>query len=176
MNLPVPSVRFAYVETPLGRMLLGARGDALVGAWFEGQKYFPESGAGAEILAASDDPLFARARTQLQEYFSGVRREFDLPFAPEGSAHQRQVWAAIAQVPFGQTRGYGQVAEAIGRPKASRAVGAATGRNPLSVFIPCHRLVGGAGALTGYAGGLPRKQALLALEGVPVDGARIRRT
>jgi len=159
--------RYLKTDTPLGTMWLAARGDSLIGAWFEGQKYFPA--IERPIWSDAEDPVLGRAAAQLKEYFAGERRDFDLPFAPEGSGHQRAVWAAIARVPYGETLSYGTVAQSLGRPTAARAVGAATGRNPISVFIPCHRLVAGSGALTGYAGGLPRKVALLRLEGRPVD-------
>ena len=102
--------------------------------------------------------------TQLREYFAGTRTEFDLPLAPEGTSFQRGVWNAISGVPFGATISSGELARRCGRPSAVRAAGAATGRNPLTIVIPCHRIMGSGGALTGYAGGLDRKRALLTLE------------
>jgi methylated-DNA-[protein]-cysteine S-methyltransferase len=105
--------------------------------------------------------VLARAATQLREYFAGERRLFDLPLAPDGTGFQRLVWAALEQIPYGVTRSYGELARAIGRPAASRAVGTANSRNPISIIVPCHRVIGANGALTGYAGGMRAKQWLL---------------
>lgn len=112
-----------------------------------------------------DAPLVREAREQLLDYLHGGRRSFDLPLAPTGTPFQLQVWHTLAQIPFGQTWSYAQLAHAVGRPAASRAVGAANGRNPLPIVLPCHRVIGANGALTGFGGGLPTKQALLQLEG-----------
>lgn len=109
-------------------------------------------------------PLLERAAAQLAGYFAGRRRDFDVPLDPIGTDFQRRVWEAVGRIPYGETRSYAELAEGLGRPKASRAVGAANGRNPISIMIPCHRLVGSGGALTGYAGGLPAKRWLLDLE------------
>jgi methylated-DNA-[protein]-cysteine S-methyltransferase len=150
--------------SPLGTILLvaNASGDALSGIYLDGQKYFP---AGIDSFRESPRlPLFRDAATQLREYFAGTRTTFDLPLAPEGTAFQRDVWSAISTVPFGTTISYGELARRCARPSAVRAAGAATGRNPLTIVIPCHRIMGSGGALTGYAGGLDRKRALLALE------------
>jgi len=150
--------------SPLGTILLvaNASGDALSGIYLDGQKYFP---AGIDSFRESPRlPLFRDAATQLREYFAGTRTTFDLPLAPEGTAFQRDVWSAISTVPFGVTISYGELARRCARPSAVRAAGAATGRNPLTIVIPCHRIMGSGGALTGYAGGLDRKRALLALE------------
>ena len=119
---------------------------------------------GAEAAAVSADPLLLEAAGQLSAYFAGERREFDLPLAPRGTPFQREVWAAVAAVPYGETATYAQIAAAVGRPSACRAVGAANGRNPVPVIVPCHRIIGAAGALTGYGGGLDRKRSLLDLE------------
>jgi methylated-DNA-[protein]-cysteine S-methyltransferase len=117
------------------------------------------------VLAAPVKPaVLLRAALELDEYFAGERTEFALPLAPTGTPFQRDVWQAIAAVPYGATTAYRDLATAIGRPASIRAAGAATGRNPLSIFIPCHRIVGADGALTGYAGGIERKRTLLALE------------
>jgi methylated-DNA-[protein]-cysteine S-methyltransferase len=115
---------------------------------------------------ASSDPLLLDAADQLRAYFAGELREFDLPLAPRGTPFQREVWAAVAAVPYGRTATYSEIAAAVGRPSACRAVGAANGRNPLPVIVPCHRVIGAAGALTGYGGGLDRKRSLLDLEAV----------
>ena len=149
----------------LGEILLVAdsRGEALCGLYLQHQKYFPESAS--QWTQAPRLPLFRSAIAQLSEYFAGTRRVFDLPLALEGTAFQREVWSAISDVPFGETITYGELARRCRRPTAVRASGAATGRNPLTVIVPCHRIMGASGALTGYAGGLDRKRALLALEG-----------
>ncbi|MBR3972679.1 MAG: methylated-DNA--[Oscillospiraceae bacterium] len=109
-------------------------------------------------------PLSDRAAGQLEEYFKGIRREFDLPLAPAGTPFQMAVWEALREIPYGETRSYGQIAAAIGKPKASRAVGMACNRNPIWIVIPCHRVVGSTGKLTGYEGGLDMKHFLLELE------------
>ena len=111
-------------------------------------------------------PLLLEAEKQLAEYFAGSRREFDLPLAPQGTAFQRKVWDALTEIPYGETRSYGEIAARIGNPKACRAVGMANNRNPLSILIPCHRVIGADGSLTGYAGGIPKKLWLLRHEGV----------
>ena len=153
------------IETPLGPMLASAEEGALTGLWFIGQQHFPEGAKGwPEDGAAA---VFETLRAQLAEYFGGRRRQFDLPMNPGGSratAFQRAVWQAIAEVKFGETTTYSALAARCGNPSAARAAGAATGRNPISLLIPCHRIVGSSGALTGYAGGLERKRSLLALE------------
>ncbi|MCM1251055.1 MAG: methylated-DNA--[protein]-cysteine S-methyltransferase, partial [Alistipes sp.] len=109
-------------------------------------------------------PLLRRAVQELQEYFDGVRRSFDLPLAPAGTPFQQQVWSALLEIPYGETRTYGEIAARIGRPKACRAVGMANNRNPIAIFVPCHRVVGASGALVGYAAGLSVKEFLLRLE------------
>lgn len=112
-----------------------------------------------------DHPLLRQTQAQLDAYFAGRLQVFDLPLAPHGTAFQRQVWQALAQIPFGQTWSYLQLARQVGRPTATRAVGAANGRNPLPIVLPCHRVIGANGALTGFGGGLPTKAFLLTLEG-----------
>jgi methylated-DNA-[protein]-cysteine S-methyltransferase len=113
---------------------------------------------------APDHPVIAATARQLGEYFAGTRTSFDLPLDPAGTEFQRAVWAALLAIPYGETRSYADIARAIGRPTATRAVGAANGRNPISIVTPCHRVIGTSGALTGFGGGLPNKQRLLALE------------
>lgn len=156
------------IDTPLGAMVLAVRSDALIGAWFEGQRHFP--GLGEGWREQPGHPVLRAAALQLGGYFEGRLRAFELPLALDGTPFQREVWRRISGVGYGRTSTYGELAEALGRPAAARAVGAATGRNPLSIVIPCHRMVGRNGALTGYAGGLPRKRALLELEGVTFRG------
>jgi methylated-DNA-[protein]-cysteine S-methyltransferase len=138
-----------------------ADGGAIVGIYFEGQRWVPDA-----VLTASNIQLPAIEQTieQLTEYFLGHRQVFSLPLAPVGTEFQEQVWHQIATIDCAQSLSYGAIAQRIDRPKASRAVGAATGRNPISVVIPCHRVLGSSGALTGYAGGLDRKVWLLAHE------------
>jgi len=143
-------------------MLLSATDDAVTGLWFEGQKYFPTLPAGA---VDGSDRLVVAARDQVLEYLDGRRQAFDLPVQPAGTPFQQQVWSALAAVPFGRTTTYADLARGLGRPTATRAVGAAVGRNPISLIVPCHRVLGTDGSLTGYAGGLERKSALLQLEG-----------
>ncbi len=149
-------------ESAFGPMLLAAKDGALLGAWFLGQKHFPET-----LTANGDAPpdaVLARAARACDAYAAGERKTFDVPLAPRGTPWQRTVWEALLAIPYGETLSYGKLAARLGRPGSARAVGAAVGRNPLSIFIPCHRVVGANGSLTGYAGGLDRKRALLALE------------
>ncbi|WP_165072424.1 methylated-DNA--[protein]-cysteine S-methyltransferase [Desulfovibrio sp. ZJ200] len=112
-----------------------------------------------------ESPILRRARAQLEEYLAGRRRSFDLPLAPRGTDFQRKVWEALTRIPYGETRSYKQIAEAVGCPRGCRAVGLANNRNPISIVIPCHRVIGADGSLVGYGGGLPLKKALLRLEG-----------
>lgn len=140
-------------RSPIGPLCLCAEHDRLVGL------YLPECPAPAGT--AGRGGVLARAAAQLAEYFAGERRDFDLPLSPSGTEFQLAVWRALARIPFGTTWSYGELARAIGRPSASRAVGAANGRNPLSIVLPCHRVIGSNGELTGYGGGLPMKRWLL---------------
>ena len=149
--------------SPLGTLLLARSPRGLAGAWFEGQKAHPGA---LPAPRADDDALLVAARQQLAEYFAGRRTSFDFALdLDHGTAFQRAVWQALRRIARGATTSYGTLARELGRPAATRAVGAAIGRNPLSVIVPCHRVVGSGGSLTGYAGGLARKQALLRLEG-----------
>ena len=156
------AISFCRTRGPLGDMLVAAAGSALTGIWFADQKYVPS--VPASWREDPVHPVLREALAQLAQYFAGARSAFDLPLAPEGTPFQQAVWRAIAAVPFGATSTYGELAAQAGQAQAARAAGAATGRNPLSIVIPCHRIVGRGGALTGYAGGLDRKRALLALE------------
>jgi methylated-DNA-[protein]-cysteine S-methyltransferase len=150
------------IASPVGALTLAARDDHLVAIlWPDDDPRRVPLGPG---IVAPDDPLLTTAARQLAEYFAGTRRVFELPLAFGGTDFQRAVWAALLDIPFGETRSYAAVARAIGRPAAVRAVGAANGRNPLSIVAPCHRVIGGGGALTGFAGGLAAKRHLLALE------------
>ena len=151
------------LDTRWGPARVARQGNALTGLWFIGQKHEVPVESGWQA-ASDDDALIDAFEAQLREYESGERRRFDLPLAPKGSEFQQQVWQALLDIAFGDTTTYGEIARRIGRPAAVRAAGAAIGRNPLSIVIPCHRVIAGSGRLTGYAGGLDRKAALLALE------------
>ena len=153
---------YDYYDSPLGQILLVANDAALTGLHFAGEKYYPA--IASEWLRQPDAKIILRARKQLDDYFAGTRKQFDLPVDPAGTAFQRGVWRALQKIPYGVTANYGAVAKRIGKPSASRAVGAANGRNPISIVIPCHRVIGTNGDLTGYAGGIDRKAALLRLE------------
>lgn len=149
-------------SSPLGPIVLAISHDALCGLWFDGQRHQPDGSAWPE---SPDHPVAKTARAQLDEYFAGQRTAFDLPLdLSNGTAFQQDVWRALLNIPAGATRSYGAISTDIGRPAAVRAVGGAVGRNPLSIIVPCHRVIGANGALTGYAGGLDRKIALLQLE------------
>ena len=167
------AVYFDRVTSPLGPLLLATDGVALTGAWFDGQRYPPS--IDARWQRRPDLPILRRAATMLAEYFDGGRAHFDIALAPAGTPFQRAIWEQILAVPYGGTIAYRDLAIRTGRPAAVRAAGAATGRNPLSIFIPCHRIVGADGTLTGYAGGLDRKRALLALEREAVIAESTRR-
>lgn len=143
------------IETPIGELLLFARVDELV--WIQ----LPDSEASPPAGDVRDVPVLKTAATQLAEYFRGERIDFDLPLAMEGTGFQQRVWQELTKIPFAATWSYGQLAKAIGRPSASRAVGAANGRNPISIIVPCHRVIGSNGSLTGYGGGMKAKQWLL---------------
>jgi len=144
------------IKTPIGPLTLEADENAVTAIRF--------SAGGAQDAS----PLLDAAEAQLREYFAGARRTFDLPLAPHGTAFQRRVWAALRTIPYGETRTYGELAAAIDSPNASRAVGMANHRNPIPIIIPCHRVIGANGTLTGYAGGLEIKRKLLALEGINI--------
>lgn len=144
------------VDTPLGAMAVAEEGGAVT------RLYLPQSPA--PRIAPRETPLLAEARAQLLAYLTGRLRIFDLPLAPAGTPFQKEVWESLRDIPYGETRTYGQIASSIGRPKAVRAVGQANHRNPIPILIPCHRVVGSDGALTGYGGGLDLKERLLNLE------------
>ena len=158
-------------KTPLGDLLLAASSQGLAGAWFaKDQKHLPDDVIIAnwhEVKTSdAEKSVLDAARKQLGEYFNGKRTEFDLPFdLSAGTEFQQSVWHELLKIDCGSTITYGDICHAIGKPKAARAVGAAVGRNPVSIIVPCHRVIGSTGALTGYAGGLDRKMALLELEG-----------
>ncbi len=154
---------YTHTSSPLGQVTLAAAGQRLVGVWFDGQAHQPDFSGYAQ---APEHPVLQQAAGQLAEYFAGQRTTFDLLLdLSSGTAFQQTVWQALRSIAPGQTCSYKTLSAAIGRPAAVRAVGGAVGRNPLSIIVPCHRVVGANGALTGYAGGLARKTALLHLEG-----------
>lgn len=152
---------YTIMPSPIDPLTLVAREGQLIGIYCQEHKKKPLIGQDWR----EDSAPFGEAIQQLEEYFKGKRREFDLPLAPEGTSFQRTVWAELQNIPFGQTISYGELARRIQNPKAVRAVGLANGRNPLSIVIPCHRVIGANGKLTGYGGGLERKKKLLEMEG-----------
>ena len=159
-----PSLVAARHASPLGPMLLAATPGGLAGVWFDGQRHHPPA---AEWPLDPGHPTLQRAMAQLDEYFAGRRTVFDLPLdLAAGTAFQQSVWQALLSIPCGGRTSYGVLSQRLGKPMAVRAVGAAVGRNPLSIVVPCHRVLGADGSLTGYAGGLDRKTALLRLEGL----------
>ena len=159
------------VVSPLGPVLLARTAKGLAGAWFEGQKHHPG------VLAAPerpDDLLLKSAAEQLARYFTGRSATFDIPLDLLGTTFQRSVWHALLAIPTGRTSSYGDIARNVAAASAVRAVGGAVGRNPVSVIVPCHRVVGSDGSLTGYAGGTDRKLALLKLEGATIGDPALR--
>ena len=158
-------IRYARFATPLGTVFATTVDGSLTGIYFEGQRYAPS--VSPEWIESPRHAPLAECARQLAEYFDRKRRDFELPLAPEGTDFQRRVWREIARIPFGATRSYAELATRSGAPGAARAAGAATGRNPLSIVVPCHRVVGSGGSLTGYAGGLERKARLLGIEAAP---------
>jgi len=153
------------IDTPLGKMRAAARDEALTGLWFVGQKYFPQ---GTEAwFKKPDSPLFVLLNDWLKAYFSGEKPTVKIPLAPHGTEFQQAVWKLLLEIPYGKTTTYGAIAAQLsstGKRAAAQAVGGAVGHNPISLLIPCHRVLGADGSLTGYAGGLEKKRALLELE------------
>ncbi|WP_225845321.1 methylated-DNA--[protein]-cysteine S-methyltransferase [Streptomyces sp. HPF1205] len=155
------------VDSPCGLLTLVGRDNAISGLYMTDQRHRPAQ----ERFGPRDDamPVFAEAAAQLTAYFAGDRTGFDLDLAMDGTPFQVRVWAALREIPYGETVSYGELAEAIGRPGASRAVGLANGKNPIGIIVPCHRVIGANGSMTGYGGGLDRKRWLLALEGASMQ-------
>lgn len=153
---------YTSTESPIGPLTLVSDGENLVGLYMQIHRHAPEQGQGW----TRDDEAkpFAQARKELADYFAGTLTSFSTPVRAAGTPFQERVWAALMEIPYGETWSYGQLAAHIGNPDASRAVGLANGRNPVSILIPCHRVIGANGKLTGYGGGLDRKETLLALE------------
>lgn len=156
------TIHYTRIDSPIGPLLLAASDAGMHAIQFHDAKHPVRRGKDWEQSA---HPLLERAKQQLDEYFAGTRHTFDLPLAPQGTPFQRQVWQTLAGIGYGETLSYGQLAARVGRPTASRAVGAANGRNPLPIVLPCHRVIGADGSLTGFGGGLPTKRFLLRLEG-----------
>jgi methylated-DNA-[protein]-cysteine S-methyltransferase len=156
--------RYSRFTTTLGPVFATANEHGITGIYFEGQRHAPD--IGTDWIEVKHDGALVECARQLVDYLAGKRRDFDLPLAPEGTQFQKRVWRQIAAIPFGATLTYAELAKRAGSPGSARAAGAATGRNPLTIVVPCHRVVGTSGALTGYAGGLDRKRQLLELETV----------
>jgi len=154
---------YKEIKSPVGKLKLVASPNALLGVLWDGES--PKNlGFDAQKVENGHHPVLAEAERQLAEYFAGKRTRFELPLDPRGTEFQKKVWLNLRKIPFGKTKSYLDIAKAIGSPKASRAVGGATGRNPLSIVVPCHRVIGTNGTLTGFGGGLPTKAKLLELE------------
>ena len=149
-------MRYTRMDSPIGELLLAGDDDGL--------RHVSMSPFAVDAEWTRDDELFADAREQLEQYFRGERRDFDLPIQLDGNRFELSVWSALRSIPYGETASYGEIARALGHPDAPRAVGAANGRNPVAIIVPCHRVIGADGSLTGYGGGLERKRFLLELE------------
>ena len=165
-----PSLVYTESSSPLGPMWLAATDSGLAGMWFVGQRHAPDNSdwtrVSSNVSMSQQHPVLNTANQQLQAYFAGHLRQFDLPLDLRGgTVFQQSVWQALLRIPLGETTSYGEISRRIAKPLAIRAVGTAIGRNPISIIVPCHRVVGADGSLTGYAGGLDRKLALLQLEG-----------
>lgn len=150
---------YTIIDSPIGPLTLVARGGAILAVYTDNQRHQPKDDFGQKTGKG-----FEAVTEQLDAYFAGTLREFDLSLQPHGTEFQKKVWMQLRQIPYGETWSYGELAERIGNPKAARAVGLANGRNPISIIVPCHRVIGADGSLTGYGGGLNRKQELLDLE------------
>ncbi len=173
---PVPKSQTIYqrktISSPIGPITLIANDSALVCLTW-GQDLAEISEDLRSATETKDNPILSRAQVQLKEYFSGKRFSFDIPLEPKGTEFQKQVWQQLLQIPYGQHISYGEQAKRVGRPKAARAVGGANGKNPIGIIIPCHRVIGVSGHLTGFAGGLNIKTQLLALEGNQLSNGRL---
>ena len=166
MTVVAPAnVLYDVVQTPIDRLVVASDGSAIVGVWMANAE--PDDASWADRRGA--DSLLDEARRQLVAYFAGGLRAFDLPLAPNGTEFQRRVWTELTRIPFGATISYARLARRVSNAAAVRAVGAANGRNPIPIIVPCHRVIGSDGSLTGFGGGLPRKQWLLRHEGAQGD-------
>lgn len=163
--MPEPTTCYTFMDSPLGQVLLACNAEGLTHINFqEGNDHVIDVAEREADGWRRDDSQFDDAIRQLTEYFAEERSQFDLPLAPAGTPFQQKVWAELCRIPFGETITYGELAQRIGQPTAARAVGAANGKNPLPVIVPCHRVIGSSGTLTGYAGGIEIKAALLTIE------------
>ncbi len=158
------TTRHAFAPTSIGDLQLVAEDDAVVGVYFPGHWYPPKDSAIGELVDDASDPLLRRAATQLREYLAGTRSAFDVPMRTAGDEFSEKVWRILTEIPYGETTTYGAIAERLGDKRLAQRVGQCVGHNPLSILIPCHRVVGADGSLTGFAGGLERKRTLLELE------------
>jgi len=152
---------YTTIPSPVGKLTLSAVNGRLTGVLFEDNRYPPDREGWRRDDA---DPTLLAARQQLEQYFAGARREFELPLSSKGTEFQQKVWSALGQIPFGETRSYGEQARLVGDYKAVRAVGMANGKNPIPIIVPCHRVIGADGSMTGFGGGIERKKWLLAHE------------
>ena|SRR5690349_4907554 len=169
MSTMTATTRHVVIDSPIGSLTLVRDDDGLTGLYYPGHWTNPDRAGFGPRVDPADDHEFDDAIAQLNEYFAGERRDFDLPLNPLGSQRARKLWQLLSEIPYGQTTTYGALARRIGDGISARAIGGFVGHNPLSIFIPCHRVVGSTGKLTGYAGGLDRKQYLLELEkAIPV--------
>lgn len=153
---------YMYMDSPVGALKLVAHDHALVAVMWDNEDH--KRVRLAELIQDHQHPMLIRVKKQLEQYFAGQRQQFDLPLDFQGTDFQQQVWQTLLTIPYGETRSYKDIALQIGNEKAVRAVGAANGRNPISIIAPCHRVIGSSGALVGFAGGLDKKQILLSLE------------
>ncbi|MEB6668059.1 methylated-DNA--[protein]-cysteine S-methyltransferase [Acinetobacter vivianii] len=153
---------YMYMDSPVGALKLVAHDQALVAVMWDNEDH--KRVRLAELIEDRQHPMLHKVKQQLEEYFAGQRQQFDLPLDFQGTAFQQQVWQALLNIPYGETRSYKEIAVQLGNEKAVRAVGAANGKNPISIIAPCHRVIGSSGALVGFAGGLDKKQILLNLE------------
>ena len=154
------TILYTTIASPIGELLLASDGESVTGIYMQDQKH----GARQTKDWKHDDAALTEPRTQLQAYFAGELRDFELPLAAQGTPFQQGVWRALRDIPYGETISYGELARRIAQPAAARAVGLANGRNPIAIVVPCHRVIGANGSLTGYGGGLARKRWLLAHE------------
>lgn len=159
------SIYYTTIDSPIDRLMLVSDGVNLTGVYMLDQRYEPPFAK--DWTCREDVAPFAETASQLREYFEGKRTDFDLPMAPSGTPFQLKVWQELCRIPYGETISYGELAKRTGNANASRAVGMANGRNPLPIIVPCHRVIGANGKLTGFGGGIWRKEKLLALEGAP---------
>ncbi|HRP69326.1 MAG TPA: methylated-DNA--[protein]-cysteine S-methyltransferase [Turneriella sp.] len=158
-----PPLYYTYIKSPIDKLCLISNGGALTHLLMEKHRHAPH--IESHWIEKENLPIFNEATRQLNAYFSGKLKTFNLPIDPSGTTFQKRVWRALMRIPYGETLSYGQLAHRVGNPNASRAVGLANGRNPISIIIPCHRVIGASGSLTGYGGGVERKRFLLELEG-----------